>query len=199
MAEIKVNVDLAFSRRFFTVMGAAVLSLWAVPQLGSESLTLSTYYPAPMGVYLSMITTGNTKLGRDSSSVEIGGSAATGTRLTVMNGNVGIGTTSPSAPLQITGVGGTTVDLKTSGRMRTSSGVWLDPGQTQLFGSVDATTFGISNDPVANATNWRIRVNAAGTVFMGPVPSGSATESQEYLDVNGQIVGRAAILTLTLP
>lgn len=45
-------------------------------ELGSESVTLSTYYPAPSGVYTQMITTGNTYLARD-------------------QGNVGVGTKSP--------------------------------------------------------------------------------------------------------
>jgi len=84
MAEIKLSFDLTFSRRFITAAGAAAMMLCAVPELDSESVTLSTYYPAPSGVYTNMITTANTFLARDS-------------------GNVGIGTTSPAVKLHVSG------------------------------------------------------------------------------------------------
>ena len=189
MAEIKINVDLAFSRRFFTFAGAAVLSLCAVPRLGSESLTLSTYYPAPMGVYTSLITTGGAQLARDSSTVDIGGSAAAGTRLTVMNGNVGIGTTAPGMAMQVTGVGGTNVDVHVNGRIWTDSGVWVDPAGNQFFGTMNATTVGLYN------SGWRVTVGNSGNVGIGGLPA----SGRESLDVNGHIIGRAAILNLTLP
>ena len=85
MAEIKIKFDLTFSRRFITVVGAAAMMFCAVAELESESVTLSTYYPAPSGVYTNMITTGNTFLARDAA------------------GNVGIGTTSPAAKLAVVG------------------------------------------------------------------------------------------------
>ncbi|HAH31622.1 MAG TPA: hypothetical protein DCL44_04845 [Elusimicrobia bacterium] len=40
--------------------------------LGSETLTLTTYYPAPYGAYISLLTTQQTLLARDGSSVGIG-------------------------------------------------------------------------------------------------------------------------------
>ena len=76
MTEIKIKFDLSFSRRFMTSAAAVAIMLCAVPELDSESVTLSTYYPAPSGVYTNMITTGNTFLARD-------------------GGNVGVGTTAP--------------------------------------------------------------------------------------------------------
>ena len=87
MTEIRFKFDLAFSRRFLVASGAAVMMLCAVPELDSESVTLSTYYPAPSGVYTQMITTGNTYLARD-------GGAGT---------SVGIGTTAPGAKLDVNG------------------------------------------------------------------------------------------------
>lgn len=85
MAEIKIRFDLTFSRRFLTAVGAAAMMLCAVPELESESVTLSTYYPAPSGVYTNMITTGNTYLARD------GGNASM----------VGIGLINPTVKLDI--------------------------------------------------------------------------------------------------
>ena len=84
MAEIKINFDLTFSRRFVMAVGAVSIMLCAVPELDSESVTLSTYYPAPSGVYTNMITTSDTYLARD-------------------GGNVGIFTTTPGAKLDVNG------------------------------------------------------------------------------------------------
>ena len=75
MTEIKIRFDLTFSRRFMTTLSAVAIMLCAVPELDSESVTLSTYYPAPSGVYTQMITTGNTYLARDGGFVGFGTAA----------------------------------------------------------------------------------------------------------------------------
>lgn len=75
MAEIKLKFDLSFSRRFVTACGTLAIMLCAVPELDSESVTLSTYYPAPSGVYTNMITTGRTYLARDGTAVSVGSTA----------------------------------------------------------------------------------------------------------------------------
>jgi hypothetical protein len=86
---IRLNFDLSFvyGPRTWRVPMVAVMLLCAVGELNSESVTLSTYYPAPSGVYTNMITTGNTFLARD-------GGAAT---------RVGIGTITPGAKLAVSG------------------------------------------------------------------------------------------------
>ncbi len=83
MTEITVRFDLSFSRRFLSAAGALAIMLCAVPELDSESVTLSTYYPAPSGVYTNMITTGNTYLARDGGSVGIGSTAPGAAKLYV--------------------------------------------------------------------------------------------------------------------
>jgi len=98
MTEIRVKFDLTFSRRFITAAGAAAMMLCAVPELDSESVTLSTYYPAPSGVYTNMITTGNTVLARDGGryiNAANGSAVALGvvtpevnSKLTVSNGGI---------------------------------------------------------------------------------------------------------------
>lgn len=84
MAELRVRLDIGFSRA--SLRWTLVASLLAVcaPELGSETVTLSTYYPAPSGVYTKMITTQDTWLARDS-------------------GKVGIGTQTPAAKLDVYG------------------------------------------------------------------------------------------------
>jgi hypothetical protein len=69
MAEITINLNIVFNRRHFTGLGVVAIMLCAVPELNSESVTLSTYYPAPSGVYTNMLTTGDTYLARDAGSV----------------------------------------------------------------------------------------------------------------------------------
>ena len=52
----------AGQKRFLHRIFASALTVWllscAANEVGSESLTLTTYYPAPSGTYLSLVTTG---------------------------------------------------------------------------------------------------------------------------------------------
>lgn len=86
---IRLNFDVSFvyGPRTWRLPMVAVMLLCAVGDLNSESVTLSTYYPAPSGVYTNMITTGNTFLARD-------GGAGT---------KVGIGVTNPGGKLAVSG------------------------------------------------------------------------------------------------
>lgn len=89
MTEIKIRFDFTFSRRFITVCGAVAMMLCAVPELESESVTLSTYYPAPSGVYTNLITTNNTFLARDGGTVMMGTvTPVVSSRLTVALGSI---------------------------------------------------------------------------------------------------------------
>ena len=74
----------AIKPRSLAAFLALVLLLTGVDPLGSESVILTTYYPAPSGIYAQMITTGQTFLARD-------------------GGSVGIGTASPQAMLDVRG------------------------------------------------------------------------------------------------
>lgn len=74
---------------------------WAV----SETLTMTTYYPSPVGVYKKLTATARTILARDSGGVAIGTSSdpAPSAKLVVMNGRVGVGTISPAVALDVVG------------------------------------------------------------------------------------------------
>jgi hypothetical protein len=91
MNEHEIVIRIRISRRTFVWAAAALLMFCAANEVVSESLTLTTYYPAPSGVYQRLTTTGgsaanpgNTVLARDA-------------------GSVGIGTTNPGALLDVNG------------------------------------------------------------------------------------------------
>ncbi|MEA3306781.1 MAG: hypothetical protein U9Q34_03250 [Elusimicrobiota bacterium] len=70
--------------------------------LGSEQLTLTTYYPSPYGGYAKLLTTKDTVLARDGGGVGVGYSNPGSAKLAV-NGRVGIGTTAPGEDLDVRG------------------------------------------------------------------------------------------------
>jgi|CXWL01.1.fsa_nt_gi hypothetical protein len=80
----EVHFQVTISRGVILCAGAVAMLLAAVPELGSESVTVNTYYPAPSGVYTRLITTSNTLLARD-------------------NGNVGVGVANPQSKLSVAG------------------------------------------------------------------------------------------------
>jgi hypothetical protein len=84
MADIVIRFDMRLGAAWRRGLLAGLLMFSVAPELGSESVTLSTYYPAPSGVYTNMITTSNTYLARD-------------------GGNLGVGTSSPGAKLHVNG------------------------------------------------------------------------------------------------
>lgn len=87
----ELNIKFSFSRK--NTLPALVLFFlcWHPGFIGSESLTLTTYYPAPYGGYVSLLATGQTLLARDAGSVGIGtGAIAPTGRLEVRGGYLNI-------------------------------------------------------------------------------------------------------------
>ena len=68
MAELTVRFDLTFGTRSLRCLMAAAMLFSVASEVASESVTLTTYYPAPSGVYTQMIVTGNTYLARDTAT-----------------------------------------------------------------------------------------------------------------------------------
>ncbi len=113
MEEKTLSIKLEFRRSQLLYVLTFFLIALNTKNLSPESVTLSTYYPAPAGVYNNMVTIGNTWLARDPvpatgqpSFLELGSNAAVspGTKFSVMNGNVGIGTTDPSLGGQVSSI-----------------------------------------------------------------------------------------------
>jgi hypothetical protein len=163
---IRLNFDLSFvyGPRTWRVPLVAVMLLAAVGDLNSESVTLSTYYPAPSGVYTNMITTGNTFLARDGGAVT----------------KVGIGTVAPGAKLSVSGsmavgAGYAAVvppadALIVSGRL----GVGI-PAPTQSF-----DVGGNVNIAAGVGGNGYIHLNAAGCGAPTAVTSGAICGAGQY-------------------
>ncbi|MDP2866919.1 MAG: hypothetical protein Q8O90_11815 [Elusimicrobiota bacterium] len=124
----ELNIRISFNRKSARLLLVVFFLCWHPGFIGSESLTLTTYYPAPYGGYVSILTTGNTILARD------GG----------VNTRVAVGSGSPTSKLHVFGGGSTTVDMIVNGRMQTgdgngNGGVWLSNAQDGFVGN---TTIG---------------------------------------------------------
>jgi hypothetical protein len=94
-----VTLQFKFTRDKALLLMALFFLCWHPKPLNSETLTLTTYYPAPYGGYVSLLTTDKTLLARD-------------------GGNVGIGTASPGQKLDVNGnirASGETIGTMASG------------------------------------------------------------------------------------
>lgn len=87
--EIDVTIRLFWRPQDLRPFMVAGLMLFCAGELGSESVTLTTYYPAPSGIYTRMITTSQTDLVRDGGDLTVGASAPANV---TVRGNVGMTT-----------------------------------------------------------------------------------------------------------
>lgn len=149
-----VTFQLQLTRRKAWLLITAFFICWRPGFLGSETLTLTTYYPAPFGGYTSLLTTGKTLLARDSNMV-------------------GIGLATPLNKLHIQGTGGGTVDLRVNGRIQTgdgsaAGGMWLSQNNDMFVGQNGTTA------SFWTGGNWRFNINQAGAISTGAsLPLGS--------------------------
>ncbi len=112
----EIKVSFVFSRRAALLALAAFFLAWHPAFLGSETLNLTTYYPAPYGGYVSILTTGQTLLARDGGNVGIGlGAGVTPQYRTDMAGNLLVRATSNSPATADPATAGSTLIYNTPG------------------------------------------------------------------------------------
>lgn len=209
MSDIVIRFDLRLGAGWRRGLLTGLLLLTVAPELGSESVTLSTYYPAPSGVYTNMITTSNTYLARD-------------------GGNVGVGTSGPSAKLHVNGAtrlgGAVTVNPGTITITPAAASIALDVAQNsiirvgQSYLSSGGPYMHLGMNAYYNGSGWtatgangallqfdtqtmRFYSHTNGTAFtqtMSIAPNGDATHygalyaQGTRLDVSGTVIARNA-------
>lgn len=196
MAELNVRFDVRLNQNHFRWTLAALFVALSAAEVGSESVTLNTYYPAPSGVYNYMITTQDTYLARDSKNVTIGGTGTAGlsklsvaagaaigstyysgtaapTNGLIVQGQVGVGTNAPSRQLHVVGANPTTDGIIVEGTATSM--------EIQLKRGVGSTLKGTI-------------ANSASALTYGPqyiadaLAIGSETNNMQFFTKNGAII-----------
>jgi hypothetical protein len=185
---LRVQFDLTFPPEALRFCLAAALIAATAVEVASESVTLTTYYPAPSGIYAKLITTGNTYLARDS-------------------GNVGIGTASPAQKLEVNGsvkvdgpgiynnFGSQLIQTNASDWTRWNQGsgsVWGN----EMYQSLALPTGGLAVGTLSSQAPGNIyatgtlEIDGAGSSYVqGSLGVGTASPSGT-MDVNGTISAR---------
>lgn len=146
MAELTIRFDIRVGAGTLRFALAAGLLTFTASELASESVVLTTYYPAPSGVYTQMITTGNSYLARDGGGVSVGN-------------NNGVAASRPLSVTETMGfVNNTTLRTATDGTQLGLEGGGVN-FQAWNF-EAGYLRFGTSNTE-------RMRVNALGNVGVG--------------------------------
>ncbi|NNN07003.1 MAG: hypothetical protein HKL90_13990 [Elusimicrobia bacterium] len=83
MSNLNVRFDVNFSARFIRAALTGAMLLASASELASESVSLTTYYPAPSGVYTQLIGTSNTYMARDAGYLAIGTTVNSGSKVTI--------------------------------------------------------------------------------------------------------------------
>lgn len=124
----ELNIRVSFNRKNVLFLLVLFFLCWHPGFIGSESLTLTTYYPAPYGGYVRILTTNQTLLARD-------------------GGNVGVrtGAVTPRTPLDVNGEIATASRMTLAQNMASNSLTWhLDNagGRFRVFQQPNITTAG---------------------------------------------------------
>jgi hypothetical protein len=140
----ELNIRVSFSRKSVLLPLILFFICWHPGFIGSETLVLTTYYPAPYGGYVSILTTGQTLLARDT-------------------GNVGIrtGNTAPRRPLDVNGEIVTTTRMTLAQDMTNTSLTWhLDNsgGRFRVFQQPNINTAGTERLTILN-NNGNVGIN----------------------------------------
>lgn len=154
---IDIHLRLSYDFRAVKPWLVCALLVLTAGDLASESVTLTTYYPAPSGVYTQMITTNNTYLARDGGTVGVGTAAPNpGTKLDVAGlaymqkmmttgGNVFSAADPRAADIVIGSDAGTRHD--------SSIMFWSNASASRIFGQSDIFYFSVWNQDAVSGAN----------------------------------------------
>ncbi len=207
---LRISYGPAVVRRFLTVFFLFALA----GDLSSESVTLTTYYPAPSGVYTKMITTADTYLARDGGSVGVGMTTPGVAKLAVRNSGAGVGVyVGNGAPygqayIEQDGAPGTHLWLAENGTSVfnvTSGGAMSAAGAAAIGGAAtvggDATVTGNIHAKhyvyIDNATTGCFEINIAGdavvcgSAYYATYNPGLYVEGWSYANRGGQVLVEA--------
>ncbi len=122
-------------------------------------------------------------IGGGSGFVGFGGNANNWWLAVLNSGDVGIGTTTPDARLDVQGVGGTNVDLNVGGRLRSNNpngGLWIADGSfVGGFANQNGNQIGFYNG------GWQVAVQPNGNVGIGTSTASARLEVAGNLKVSG--------------
>ncbi|MFA6030830.1 MAG: hypothetical protein WC969_13310 [Elusimicrobiota bacterium] len=143
-------VQFRFSRAH--ALWALALALLCVHpgELGSEQLTLTTYYPAPYGVYRDMLTTMTTTLSRDGGTTAIGAGGVAAGYKSQVNGSQYVTGTSMANTLVVNGnatVGGNLGVGSINVTNLTATNLWAT---NATIGTNNVTQLNLTNGVVNN-------------------------------------------------
>ncbi len=152
--DIVVRIDRKALYLLATLIAVAALGRW----VWSETLTLTTTYPAPSGIYNTHTTTGNSYASPANTTFNL----KAGNTILVpppnTTGRVGIGTTNPGSKLDVNGDVNVGANLTVSGGARV--GGWLKPpvggiGGPCLLGQIAINNVGGSLTPQWCNGTWK--------------------------------------------
>lgn len=172
-----VTLQVRFTRTRALMALALFFLCWHPKPLGSETLQLTTYYPAPYGGYVSILTTGRTLLARDTGTVGIGTNNPLATVKLDINGNTrSVGqvqwgpnratlTTDQGGSIELGGTGTPYIDFSQNGWQDFSARMILSQaGRLKVEGDLE-----IANDLYVNGSIRgfcsRITYGVGGTVY----------------------------------
>ena len=148
----EMHIRITVSRTALLWMMVAVILSTGPAPIGSETVTLETYYPAPYGIYTQLRSTSKTTLGEGITGSDY----------------VGIGTASPGAKLDVQGTGGVILNAGAVGVGGTADAAYdFDVKASMPRGGV------------VHAAKY-IKVDGTGCTMMNNVPAGTACGANQY-------------------
>lgn len=180
MESREITIRFTLNQKSALLFVALLFLGWNPLPVGSETLTLTTYYPAPYGGYVSLLTTGQTLLARDA-------------------GNVGVGVPSPQVKLDV--AQGTAIRV---GRAVLSSGgdyvhlannewynggSWVQTGGAGALLQMAGQGINFYRHDGAGGHTQSAGIDASGNFsFYGQINANSNINANANLNLNGDLV-----------